>query len=128
MFEHVIHESERYIEVHFSGNLTVQSVLAYLQTVWVNRPEIAGFSELVNLRKVAKIDMDTGQLAGIVEAGRMLDDGNRRSRIALVVTDPHNFFKGQLYKTLQQLYPADNKEVELFNDNASARRWLLEAR
>jgi hypothetical protein len=124
-YECVIHESERYVDVCFSGDLTTKVVLSYLQTVWADNSSIAGFSELVDLRNVGSVDMNTGQLADIVKAGRALDDSSQRSKIALVVTDLNNFYKGETYVTLQQFYPADNKEVELFKDEASARQWLL---
>jgi len=115
----------RYVETCFSDNLTVGVVLSYLQEVWEGHPEIAGFSELLDIRKVTRVKMNTGQLASIVERGRALDDSSQRSKIALVVVDPYNFFKGELYKTLQQLYPAKNKEVEIFKNRKAARQWLL---
>ena len=126
-YKHVIHQQERYVEVCFLGEMRVESVLLYLQEVWLGKSEIAGFSELVDLREVTSVNMNTGQLAKIVDSGRALDDSSQRSKIALIVEDSFCFFKSELYKTLQQLYPASNKEVEIFKGKVQARQWLLES-
>ena len=126
-FQYMIHEDERYVEVCFYSTMNVNTVLTYLQHVWLNRPSIAGFSELVDFRLVDDVDINTGELANLVKAGRALDDSSQHSKIAMIVNDPYVFFKGKLYQTLQQLYPAKNKEVEMFKDEDTARRWLIEA-
>ncbi len=126
-FQYKIHEVERYVEVCFHGTMNVNTVLTYLQHVWLNKPSIAGFSELVDFRLVDDVDINTGELANLVMAGRALDDSSQPSRIAMIASDPYAFFKGELYQTLQQLYPAKNKEVELFKDEDTARRWLIDA-
>ncbi|MCP3984665.1 MAG: hypothetical protein GY723_09760 [bacterium] len=124
-FEHVVHETERYVEVRFWDALTTDSVVAYLQQVWLNHPELHGFSELIDFRPIEKAEMDTGQLAEIVEVGRMLDDANQESKMAMVITDKHDVFKGSLFLALQDLYPVRNKQVEIFKDEETARHWIL---
>jgi len=124
-FEYVIHEAERYVEVSFHGILDVGAVLGYLQHVWLNRPSIAGFSELIDFRGVEGVNLNTGELAQLVHVGRALDDTAQHSKIAMIADNPYMFFKGELYQTLQQLYPAKNKDVEIFKDCISAKAWLV---
>jgi len=124
-YRHRIHALDRYIEVSFSSTLTTEVVLSYLNDVWVGHPELAGFSELVDMRATVDLSFNTGQLASLVQTGRALDDSSQKSKIALVVLDPHTFFKLDIYRTLQGLYPAKNKQVELFDDIATAREWLV---
>jgi len=126
-FQYMIHEDERYVEVCFYGTINVNTVLTYLQHVWLNKPSLAGFSELVDFRLVDDIDINTGELANLVIAGRALDDSSQSSKIAMISSDPYTFFKGELYQTLQQLYPAKNKAVEIFKDEDTARHWLIGA-
>jgi hypothetical protein len=126
-FQYTIHEDERYVEVCFYGTINVNTVLTYLQHVWLNKPSLAGFSELVDFRLVDDIDINTGELANLVIAGRALDDSSQSSKIAMISNDPYTFFKGELYQTLQQLYPAKNKAVEIFKDEDTARHWLIGA-
>lgn len=125
-FQYAIHEAERYVEVSFHGTLNVRTVLEYLQHVWLNRPSIEGFSELVDFRAVDDVDLNTGELAQLVKVGRALDDSSQHSKIAMIANDPYLFFKGELYQTLQQLYPAKNKDVEIFKDPSLAQAWIVQ--
>jgi hypothetical protein len=121
---HRIDHVRRVVFVTCSGTLTSGELFRFQQEVW-SRPELGGFSALVDVRGVQielpeNVSLNLRELAAL--GARM--DARHGSRLAIVVSDDLAFGLGRMYEAYRELEPGSTREVSVFRSMHEAAGWL----
>jgi hypothetical protein len=117
---------QRLVVARAHGAVSREEMVAYQVEVW-SRPEVAGFSELVDMT-----DADlTGEahaegLLSLAELSAGMDSQTHASRFAIVAPQDLFFGLGREYQVYRELSGGSTKEVGVFRTMDEALRWLAE--
>src|SRR5689334_5014585 len=95
--EYKIYPQEHLVVARCHGRLTGQDMFEYQQTAW-SQPEIAGYSELVDLTDVE--ELATPQVSKARELASLsasMDDRKTASRFAIVAATELQYAMGRMY-------------------------------
>lgn len=124
-YTYQIDRQARLVCVRFDDVLTPNIAKAYLDEAWRDDPSLRGFNEIADLLALSDIRMTTGDVASMASYGNKLDDTSQSSRLALVTRDRKVRMLAAIYRTLRLVIPGNLKKIEVFDDEAAARQWLM---
>ena len=123
---HYIDHARRLVVARGSGIFTETDVFEYQRRVW-SRPDVVGYSELVDMSRVEEIAVrdpaGPGVQALAIEAAGM-DAPGTSSKFAIVATDELAFGLGRMYAAYRGLDARSTKEVGVFRAVAEALAFL----
>jgi hypothetical protein len=109
---------------HGHGVFTDADVFGYQQEVW-SRPDVAGYSELVDMSEVERIeDPKTERIRELAKLAASMDVKGSASRMAIVASEDHAYGLGRMFQTFRELDPRSTKEVGVFRTMAEALAYL----
>jgi hypothetical protein len=122
--EYRIDHERRLVIAEGSGTMTDEDVFGYQRNVW-SRPEIAGYDELIDMRRVEQIALPSNErmqeLAGL-SAG--MDPRSSSSRFAIVAPTDLAYGLGRMYEAYRGLDNRSTKQVKVFRSMDEALAFL----
>jgi hypothetical protein len=123
--EYRIDPVQRIVYVTPRGTLTAPELLAYQKEVW-SRPDVAGFSELVDMREVGKIDYESPErVREVAGFAATMDPPQGGTKLAMVATHDAHFGLARMYQSFREANPRSTREVRTFRSMEQAMAWLL---
>ena len=122
--EYTIDHDRRLVTAKGKGTLTDEDVFGYQRDVW-SRPDVDGYSELVDMSQVDSIDLpsvDRVRELASVSAG--MDSRSSASRFAIVAPTEIAFGLGRMYEAYRNLDDRSTKEVGVFRSRQEALAFL----
>lgn len=106
------------------GVLTDHDIFQYQREVW-SRPEVAGYSELMDMSAVEHIAVEsTARVWQLAHLSAGMDDPIRRARFAIFAPTDLAFGMGRMYESYRGLQPSATKEVGVFRLREEALAFL----
>jgi hypothetical protein len=105
------------------GILTEAELIEYQREVW-SRSDIAGYSELGDLSRVTKIEMDSHQIQNLASAAASMDEKTSNARLAIVVPSNLLFGLSRMFQAHRELNPQSTKAVGVFRTIEEALAFL----
>lgn len=120
----------RLVIATISGEVTEAEVLAYeIDSVW-SRPELLGYSELVDLTRVEEIKFRIDRYFPIFadSSARKDPPGELAGCLLIVAADDFHFGLGRMYQAHRELHPRTQRKVGVFRTKDEALAWLAAER
>ena len=106
------------------GAFTDEDVFTYQRTVW-SRPDVAGYSELVDMAFVTDIPIPSiHRVRDLAAKAASMDQRDGSARMAIAASDDHAFGLGRMFETYKSLDQRTTKHVGVFRTFAEAVAWL----
>jgi len=105
------------------GILTEADLIEYQREVW-SRPDIAGYSELGDLRRVTEIEMDSHHIQNLARTAARMDEKTSNSRLAIVVATDLLFGLSRMFQAYRELNRQSSKDVGVFRTIEEALAFL----
>ena len=122
--EHTIDHERRLVTAKAKGTLTDEDIFGYQRDVW-SRPEVDGYSELVDMSQVDSTDLPS--VERVRELARLsagMDSRSSASRFAIVAPTEIAFGLGRMYEAYRNLDDRSTKEVGVFRSRQEALAFL----
>lgn len=124
MIVYQIDHDRRLVVAQGRGVLTGQDIFEYQREVW-SRPDVAGYSELVDMTAVERIDMaSTDRIRELAFLSASMDPPSSRSRFAIVAPTDEAFGLGRMYQAYRRMEDRTTKEVSVFRSLEDAMAFL----
>lgn len=108
------------------GRFTAEDMFGYQNEVW-SRPEVAGYSELMDMRGVEKIVQPSPQrIHDLASLSARMDAPLGSSKFAIVASDNLAFGLGRMYQTYREMDERGTKKVATFRTMEEALVWLAD--
>jgi hypothetical protein len=121
-----IDHERRLVAAEGHGAISAQDLFAYQLEVW-SRPDVAGFSELMDMTDVQQVVEPSGEgMHTLAELSARMDPSTGGGRFAIVAPLDLAFGLGRMYQTYRELSGSGTKQVGVFRSLAEALRWLAE--
>jgi hypothetical protein len=124
--EFQIDHQRRLVIARAHGILAGQDLFDYQKSVW-SRPDVAGYSELIDMSGVESIEAPTGQRIRQLASLSAAMDAETRSKFAIVASDEFAFGLGRMYETYRGLEEGSTKEVRVFRTMEQAMAFLADS-
>jgi len=99
----------------------------YVERVWAD-PGVRELDEVVDFRAVTDIDLPGAAIAELAEYSRKLDNPRGYARSAVIASAQLAFGLSRMFASLRASVPENRREFRVFEDMASAERWLAAPR
>jgi len=107
-----------------SGKLTAEEIFNYKRNV-CSLPDVRGFNELVDARKVEEIlSLTVEKISELAKLSAYMDDKAISTKLAIVVSGTFLYGLGQLYEALRNVNPMSTKKVSVFRSMQEAIDWI----
>ena len=124
--EYQIDHGRRLVLASASGKLTAEDFFNYKRNVW-SRPEVRGFNELVDARKIEEIlSLSFEKISELAKLSANMDDNTISTKLAIVASDTVFYSLGQLYEVYRNMNPKSTKKVAVFRSMQEALDWIEE--
>lgn len=124
--EYRIDHDRRLVLARGSGHFTAEDMFGYQNEVW-SRPEVAGYSELIDMRPVEKIVHPSPQrIKDLAAVSAQMDAPLGNSKFAIVASDHLAFGLGRMYQAFREMDERSTKKVATFRTMEEALHWLAE--
>jgi hypothetical protein len=122
-----IDSDQRLVVARAYGAVVREDLFAYQRDVW-SRPEVAGFSELVDMSGAEMLgDARAEEMLALAElAARMDPPGGRAGRLAILAPQDLAFGLGRVYQAYREQTGGGTKQVGVFRTMDEALRWLAQ--
>ena len=122
--EYHIDHGRRLVLASASGMLTPEDLFNYQRIVW-SLPEVRGFNELVDMRKVEEILSPTFEhISELAKLSANMDDNTIATKFAIVASDTFAYGMGRLYEAFRNVNPRSTKKVRVFRSMQEAIDWI----
>ena len=124
--EYHIDHGRRLVLTSASGKLTEEDIYNYRRNVW-SLPDVRGFNELVDARKVEEILLITVEkMSELIKLSIYMDDKANSTKLAIVTSDTFLHGMGGLYEAFRNENPMSTKKVSVFRSMQEAIDWIEE--
>jgi hypothetical protein len=122
--EYRIHHDQRIVVAEGVGALTDDDFFRYQRDVW-GRAEVAGFDELVDMRRVEHVPFPTAErMRMLASLSAEMDPPACASKLAIVAPSDVMFGLGRMYETYRGMNGRSTKRVAVFRCIGDACEWL----
>ncbi|MBI3412276.1 MAG: hypothetical protein HY040_28490 [Planctomycetes bacterium] len=122
--DYEIDSKRRLVMAKGRGAVTDQDLLGYQCAVWL-RPEVAGYSELVDMSAVERIvEPNTESIRQLARLSASMDSAALPSKFAIVAPQHLAYGLGRMYATFRSLDENSTKQVAVFRTLAEALAYL----
>ncbi|HET9328794.1 MAG TPA: hypothetical protein VFQ05_18670 [Candidatus Eisenbacteria bacterium] len=122
--EYRIEHENRMVVARSYGVMTDSDVFGYQRDVW-SRPEVEGYSELIDMTDVERIDLpSTDRVAALAMTSAKMDTPYHPSKFAIVAPHDVSFALGRMYQAYREMDPKSTKLVEVFRSMDQALNWM----
>ncbi len=122
--EYTIDHERRLVLAKATGVFTDEDVFGYQKEVW-SRPDVDGYSELVDMSEVDSIDLPSvDRIQELARLSAGMDTRSSASRFAIVAPTEIAFGLGRMYEAYRSLDDRSTKEVSVFRSREEALRFL----
>jgi hypothetical protein len=119
-----IDHARRLVQAEGHGTLTADDLFRYQREVWL-RPDVTGYSELVDMRPVRHIEQPSpARIRELAQLSAAMDPLAHGSRFAIVAPDDLAFGLGRMYESYRSLQPDSTKDVGVFRTMEDALAFL----
>lgn len=119
-----IDHQRRLVTARAQGTLTHEDIMAYQRDVW-SRADVNGYNELVDMSRVAHIDLKSiDRVRELAKISAGMDSPSTASRFAIVAPTGEAFGLGRMYQTYRSLDERSTKEVGVFRTLDEALAFL----
>jgi len=124
--EYHIDHGRRLVLISASGKLTEEDIFNYRRKVW-SLPDVRGFNELVDGRKVEEIlSITIEKISELAKLSASMDDKAISTKLAIVASDTFLYGMGRLYEAFRTVNPKSTKKVSVFRTMQEAIEWIEE--
>lgn len=122
--EYTIDHERRLVTAKGNGTLTDEDVFGYQREVW-SRPDVDGYSELVDMSQVDSIDLPSvDRVRELARLSAGMDSRSSASRFAIIAPTEIAFGLGRMYEAYRNLDDRSTKEVGVFRSRQEALAFL----
>lgn len=122
--EFSIDHEKRLVLAKGSGTLTDEDVFSYQREVW-SRPEVAGYSELMDMSEVKQIALPSmDRVRDLAKLSASMDTEEVASKFAIVAPSDLAFGLGRMYEMYRDLQARSSKQVGVFRTRKEALEFL----
>jgi|SRR5579863_5795123 len=122
--EYKVYHQEHLVVARCHGRLTWQDMFEYQQTAWA-RPDLSGYSELVDLTDVTELVMpEVGKAQELANLSASMDNRKTASRFAIFAVTELQFAMGRLYSAWRNEDHRTSKQTQVFRSLPEALEWL----
>ena len=122
--EYQIDHGRRLVLTSATGKLTAEDIFDYKRNV-CSLPDVRGFNELVDARKVEEIlSLTVEKISELAKLSANMDDNTISTKLAIVASDTFLYGMGQLYEAFRNVNPKSTKKVSVFRSMQEAIDWI----
>ena len=120
-----VDEDRKLVVAKAAGVMSDEDVFAYQHDAW-SRRELAGYTELVDMSEVERIDLPSvDRIRELAQVAASLDPaGGGSSKLAIVATRDFAFGLARMYETYRELQAGSSKPVGVFRTLQEAMSFL----
>jgi hypothetical protein len=125
--EYGIDDERRLLLMKGLGTLTAEDIQTYLRDV-LSRSDLAGYSELLDLREVRNIVLTTlGKIQLFMQASTGMKAAAADTRLAIVASPDETFGLGRIYEIYRKLRGKGSEEAGAFRSMEEALLFLQDS-
>lgn len=122
--EYCIDDERQLLLMKGLGTLTTEDIQAYQREV-LSRSDLAGYSELLDLREVRNIVLTTiGKIQLFMQASKGMNSASGDTRLAIVASPDESFGLGRIYEIYRKLRGKSTEESGAFRSMEDALAFL----
>ena len=122
--EYEVDHERRVVVARGKGVLAQEDFVAYQNVAW-SRPDVTGYSELVDMRGVEDVVLPTADgMRALASLSAGMDAHHGSTKMAIIASQDFAYGLGRMYEAYRSFQPASTKEVAVFRTPREALAFL----